>query len=242
MPTLIELRLKASWEVRPQTRQVHGLACALFEDGEAAHLGQAKPFAVHPLLPEGTSGEWLWRASWLPDTPVPATVTDAGTLRVGHVTCAVTELVQRRVTHAGLAAGPPCAAVTVSFGSPTYFSQNGSGIILPDPRLIVGSWRRRWNSSRPGSAQLEIGETAWRETLPSLRLAAFDLRTEARESGHGRDQAGFTGTATLRLDRSAPPAARAVLGTLSRFAPYSGTGAQTSHGFGATTLMATQDG
>jgi CRISPR-associated endoribonuclease Cas6 len=242
MPTLIELRLKASWEVRPQTRQVHGLACALFEGNQGAHLGQAKPFAVHPLSQEGASGEWLWRAAWLPDTPPPATVTATETLRVGHVSCTVAELLQRRVTHAGLAAGPPRAAVTVSFGSPTYFSQNGSGILHPDPRLIVGSWRRRWNSSLPGPGPLEIGETAWRETLPFLRLAAFDLRTETRESGHGRDQAGFTGTATLRLDRDAPPAARAVLGTLSRFAPYAGTGAQTTHGFGATVLVVTQDG
>jgi hypothetical protein len=31
MPTLIEMRLKATWTVRPDTRKLHGLACALFE-------------------------------------------------------------------------------------------------------------------------------------------------------------------------------------------------------------------
>ena len=71
-----------------------------------------------------------------------------------------------------------------------------------------------------------------------LSLAAFDLRTGRRDTGHGRDRAGFTGTATLRLPGTAPAAARQIFGTLARFAAYCGTGAQTTHGFGATTVHA----
>jgi hypothetical protein len=51
MPTLIEMRLKATWTVHPDTRQLHGLACALFEGDSTGHLGQDKPFTVQPLLP-----------------------------------------------------------------------------------------------------------------------------------------------------------------------------------------------
>lgn len=238
MPTLIEMRLKATWAVRGDTRQVHGLACALFEAEEPGHSGQEKAFSVWPLRPApgGSADEWLWRAAWLPDGPVPAAAVTADLLRVGHVSCAVTESIQRRITHAQLAESPAVNEVAVSFGSPVFFSQNGTDVLLPDPRLIAGSWRRRWNSSLPEEDPLVIGEEAWRDTHRALRLAAFDLHTERRDSGHGRDRAGFTGSSVLRLDRSAPAAARKVLGTLARFAEYGGTGAQTTHGFGATML------
>jgi hypothetical protein len=238
MPTLIEMRLKATWTVREDARQLHGLACALF----GGHSGQDNVFSVWPLrpVPAGPADEWLWQAAWLPDGSVPAGAVTADLLRVGHVSCAVTESTQRRVTHAALAAGPAADEVEVSFGSPTYFSQNGAEVLVPDPRLIAGSWRRRWNSSLPPDGdQLAIGEDVWRDTHRALQLAAFELRTERRDTGYGRDRAGFTGTAALRLGRDAPAAVRQVLGTLARFAGYCGTGAKTTHGFGATVASLT---
>jgi hypothetical protein len=239
MPTLIEMRLKATWTVRPVTRQLHGLACALFEGDSTEHLGQEKSFAVWPLRPApgDSADEWTWRAAWLPDDPPPTGAVTADVLRVGHVTCAVTESTLRRITHARLAASSPLNAVTVNFASPTYFSQNGTDVVLPDPRLIVGSWRRRWNSSLPGTDSLAIGDEVWRGMLKAIHLAAFDLRTERLDTGHGRDRAGFTGSAALLLDRSATPTTRTTLGALARFAEYCGTGAQTTHGFGATTMF-----
>jgi CRISPR-associated endoribonuclease Cas6 len=238
MPTLIEMRLKAAWTVRPVTRQLHGLACSLFEGDSTEHLGQEKYFAVWPLhpAPGDATDEWIWRAAWLPDDPTPTGAVTADALRVGHVNCSVTASTQRRVTHARLAAGPALSAITVTFASPTYFSENGTDVVLPDPRLIIGSWRRRWNSSLAGTDSPAVGDEAWREVHRSIRLAAFDLRTTSHDTGYGRDRAGFTGSATLRLTGSATPAARAVLGTLARFAEYCGTGAQTTHGFGATTV------
>jgi hypothetical protein len=76
MPMVIELQLKASWPGQPGTRQVHGLACALFEGDGADHLGQDKPFAVWPLshAPAGSRHDWQWRAAWLPARLPPATV------------------------------------------------------------------------------------------------------------------------------------------------------------------------
>lgn len=177
------------------------------------------------------------RAAWLPDTPAPPAASMPGELRVGHVRCLVTESIQRRVAHASLAAGPALSTVTVRFTSPVSFSQNSIDVLVPDPRLIAGSWRRRWNSSLPEGDHLAITDDAWQATHRPLGLAAFDLRTETRDSGHGRDRSGFTGTAMLRLARTTPPTARQVLSTLARFAEYCGTGAQTTHGFGATTLI-----
>ena len=240
MPTLIEMRLKATWAVRPDTRKLHGLACAMFEQSGVEHGGQEKPFAVWPLrpVPGGPSDEWEWHAAWLPDSIPPAGVLTADLLRVGHVSCAVAESTQRRVTHVALTSGAAVREVTVSFGSPVFFSQNGTDVLLPDPWLIVGSWRRRWNASLPDGDVLVISDDEWTESHRLLTLGAFDLRTSTRDSGHGRDRTGFTGTVTLRLARNAPVAARQILGTLARFAEFCGTGAQTTHGFGVTVLKA----
>ena len=239
MPTLIEMRLKATWTVSPDTRQLHGLACALFEAGDTEHARQDKQFAVWPLRPvtDSSPEEWDLRVAWLPDGPVPDAARMADQLRVGHSRCLVAESTQRRVTHASLAAGPALSSVTVGFASPTYYSQNGLDCVVPDPRLIAGSWRRRWNASLPDGDPLTVGDDTWRTIIPVLGLAAFDLKTQTRDSGHGRDRAGFTGSATLRLAKDVPAAARQVVGTLARFAEYCGTGAQTTHGFGATSLL-----
>jgi hypothetical protein len=238
MPTMIELRLKASWPVQPDTRQLHGLACALFEGDESDHLGHDKPFTVWPLRPASAESahEWEWRAAWLAAGPPPASVIAPEQLRLGHITCTVTEAAHRSVSHAQLAAGPSFQSASVVFGSPTYFAQNGTDVIIPDPRLIVGSWRRRWNSSIPDGSVLAIDDDAWRDTHRALSLATFELRTERRDSGRGHDRAGFTGAATLRLARQAPAGVREMFATLARFAEFSGTGAQTTHGFGATTV------
>jgi CRISPR-associated endoribonuclease Cas6 len=162
----------------------------------------------------------------------------ADQIRVGHVSCIVAESTQRRVTHAALASGVAVREATVSFGSPVFFSRNGADVLLPDPRLIVGSWRRRWNASLPPGSALAISDDAWTEAHRLVSLSAFDLRTSAGDSGYDRARTGFTGTATLRLARNAPAVARQILGTLARFAEFCGTGAQTTHGFGMTTLKA----
>jgi CRISPR-associated endoribonuclease Cas6 len=150
----------------------------------------------------------------------------------------VLENTQRRISHAALAAGPHQSEVALEFASPTFFSRGGTDLVLPDPRLMADSWQRKWNASLPPGDDLLIDDDAWRDARRLLSLATFDLRAVARDSGHGRPGAsGFTGTATLRLDRGASPVARSLLGTLSRFAEYCGTGAQTTHGFGTTTLV-----
>jgi CRISPR-associated endoribonuclease Cas6 len=239
MPTLIEARLRSDRPLRPDTRQLHGLACALFEGSEAAgHDGQDKQFAVWPLRPDPGPADqaWAFCGAWLAGGPPPAGTVAPAQVRLGSAGCQVPEITHRSVTHAALSAGPPVTAARLEFCSPTYFSQNGSDVVLPDPRLIAGSWRRRWNASLPDGHALGIDDSAWREFHRAIRLASFDLRTRRMDSGRGHERAGFTGTATLRLGRDAPGAARAVFGALVRFAEFCGTGAQTTHGFGATRL------
>jgi len=236
---VIELRLRAGRPFEPTTRQLHGLACALFEGRQAAgHGGGEKPFTIWPLHPDpkapGTG--WLLRAAWLRAGLPQSVLAACGQLRLGPVAYTVTEAAHLPAAHAQLAAGPTYDTVRLEFCSPTYFSQNGTDVVLPDPRLILGSWRRRWNASLPEGHALTVDDDLWPEIHHAVRLTAFDLRTERMDSGRGHKRAGFTGTATLRLAPAAPAGVQAAFSTLARFAEFSGTGAQTTHGFGATIL------
>src|SRR6266571_7560174 len=107
MPTVMTLRLTADRLLEPGMRQLHGLACALFEgngtgDGPGQrgvdHLGQLKPFTVWPLQACAVGGRGqgsVLRASWLAADPPPPGVIMPGELRLGHVTCVVGEVTQR---------------------------------------------------------------------------------------------------------------------------------------------------
>lgn len=237
MPVIVELRLRPDRPApafEPTTRQLHGLACALFEGTDSAdHEGQEKPFSVWPLA--ASARGWLLRAAWLGDGLPQTLLAGCGQLRIGPITCTVSDLAFRPASHAELAAGPAATSVEVIMRSPAYFSQNGTRVVVPEPRLIVGSWRRRWNASLAGN-DLTITDEMWRDVHRTLTLAAFDLHTEPRDTGHGKTQTGFIGTMTLRLDRSSPVGADRIIGALARFAEFSGTGAQTTHGFGATAV------
>ncbi|HEX9352541.1 MAG TPA: CRISPR system precrRNA processing endoribonuclease RAMP protein Cas6 [Streptosporangiaceae bacterium] len=104
---------------------------------------------------------------------------------------------RREAGHAELAGGPVLRSVTLAFRSPTYFSRNGTDDLSPDPRLILGSYRRRWNGCLGSGHALVIGEDAWRDTHRWVRLTGYELRTQAMDGGRGRDRTGFTGTAAL---------------------------------------------
>jgi hypothetical protein len=203
VPVIVEMRLRADRQFEPTTRQLHGLARALFEGTESnGHVDQDKPFAMWPLARE--SGGWLLRGSWLA-VGVPQTLLTAfGQLRLGPVTCTVTDVAMRRASCADLAVGPAATAAHVTLNSPTYFAQNGARILVPHPRLIVGSWRRRWNASLPVGDDLVIDDDHWQEVHRALVLSEFGLHTEQRDTGHGKKQSGFAGTLTIRLARDAP--------------------------------------
>jgi CRISPR-associated endoribonuclease Cas6 len=236
MPAIIELRLHPSRPLEPTTRQLHGLACALFEGplgalGDAIHASQEKPFSVWPL--RKVPGGWLLRAAWLPSGFPHGTLTACGRLRLGPVTCTVTDLAVRPAAHADLADVPLVDGARLTLHSPAYFSRSGSQAADADPRLIVGSWRRRWNASLPAGHRLAVSDQLFRDIHLALHVTGTGLRTESRDNGY-LSRPGLIGTATLRLEAGASPTTRRGFAALARFAEYAGTGAQVTHGFGAT--------
>ncbi len=217
---------------------MHGLACALFEEQDAGHAGQEKAFSIWPLYTDPDYGGEvvIWRASWLRGDGPPQSVETLPQVRLGAQPLRIIGVERCQAGHAELAGGPVLREVTLAFHSPVFFSRNGTDDVSPDPRLILGSYRRRWNGSLGEGHALGFGDDAWRDTHRWVRLTEYELRTRSMDSGRGRSRAGFTGTATLYLDTSAPREAGVVFSTLGRFAPYCGTGALTTHGFGATEL------
>ncbi|WP_300603291.1 CRISPR system precrRNA processing endoribonuclease RAMP protein Cas6 [Trebonia sp.] len=257
MPTVIELRLAPgpstdrdlshASSFRPTTRQLHGLACTLFEAAYRAsdtdHSAQEKPFSVWPLHAEPDG--WLLRAAWLRHGFPRPMLAALSQVRLGPVLCAVTDLAFREATHDELADVPLIDGIRLELLSPTYFSQNGASSTELDPRLIAGSWRRRWNASLPRGSKLGMDDELWRDTHLALHVTGSGLRTEVRDTGYRssagyRQQAGLVGTATLRVETGAPTAVRQAFGALARFAEYCGTGAQVTHGFGATKVTPLQ--
>jgi hypothetical protein len=243
MPAVIELRLRPNSPMprgfEPTTRQLHGLACTLFEGTDADHADQEKAWTVWPLRRD-TSGSWMFRGAWLRAGFPQNVLASCGTVRLGPAECAVTDIAFRPVTHDELADVPPVDGARLTLLSPAYFSQSGHHVAEPDVRLIAGSWRRRWNASLPDRSGLSIDAPLWRDIHLALHLTGSGLQQDIRDTGYRatgggwRQQHGLTGTATLRLESEAPEQALVAFGALARFAEYCGTGAQVTHGFGAT--------
>jgi hypothetical protein len=243
MPTALTLRLRPFRPWRPDTRQLHGLACTLIEQAASDHTAQQKRFAVWPIAadPADPHVGLVLRCAWLGDGAPPFTVEAAAHLRLGSSPCTVVEVQQRDASFVRLATGPAGTSATLQFRSPTYFSHNGQDLVVPEPRLILGSYRRRWNESLPPGFALQISDELWQRTHRAAQLVAYDLHTAAMDSGRGHQRVGFVGAVTLALAAATPVEVRSAFSTLIRFATYSGTGAQTTHGFGATTSSLSSD-
>src|ERR1035441_2222344 len=106
MPAIVEMRLRPSRPLEPTTRQLHGLACAVFEGTySASHVGQDKQFTIWPLNPDPDG--WLLRAAWLPPGLPHSVLAVCGQLRIGSVTCAVTDLAFPPAFPTAPPSGPP---------------------------------------------------------------------------------------------------------------------------------------
>ncbi|MGW0084534.1 CRISPR system precrRNA processing endoribonuclease RAMP protein Cas6 [Streptomyces sp. NPDC003393] len=236
MPATLSFDLRTIRAWTPSTRQLHGLACNLLEGEGADHTAQTKTFTVQPPTPAHEPSTRLHlRASWYGTTPVPEHALTTRLVRLGNTRCQVTHTDLHSVSFAELATAPPAAEATLTFHTPTYFTRSGEPDLTADPKLILGGYRRRWNTGVGTASPLAIREDAWAELQPCLRVKHVHLTTTHRDSGYEYDRAGFTGNVTLALTRTATSPTRQLFAALIHFAPYAGTGAATTHGFGATT-------
>jgi hypothetical protein len=243
MPAVIELRLRPASSTQrgfePTTRQLHGLGCTLFEGPGAVHADQEKAWTVWPLRRDD-DGSLLFRGAWLRSGFPQNVLAGCGSVRLGPVEFAVTDIALRPVPHEELAEVPAVDGARVTLLSSAYFSQSGAYVAEPDVRLIAGSWRRRWNASLPSGSGLLVEAPLWRDIHLALHVTGSGLQTAVCDTGYRaaggayRQQAGLVGTLTLRLESGVPGEVRRAFAMLARFAEYCGTGAQVTHGSGAT--------
>jgi CRISPR-associated endoribonuclease Cas6 len=229
VPAVITLTLRLPREVEVYPARLHAAACALLEPAWVGHHDQHKPFSAWPLA--GASSAARWRLGWLPDDP-PAIETDR--VAFGPHTCQILGCRVEQVRFAELTATPPAWRADLEFVSPLYFSRNGRDHPLPDPVQILRSAIDRWNAHAPDP--LRIDDPTCRVLLGAVRLDAMAGETATTQVTATQRQVGFLGHARLSLPRHTPPPGPAVFAALLRYADIAGLGAQTTHGYGATTL------
>lgn len=120
----------------------------------------------------------------------------------------------------------------LEFFTPTTFKVGSDDLNLPfpSPRLLVQSWRRRWNELGGNPFEEEMDE----EVENSLAVSRYDLETVPVRS-RGRIEIGCVGEMWLDPKKLRTQTRRKV-DILSRFAFWAGSGQHTTQGFGLTRL------
>src|ERR1039458_7469361 len=224
MPAIVEMRLRPSRPLEPTTRQLHGLACAVFEGTySASHVGQDKQFTIWPLNPDPD-----WGAPRLPDSP--SIRMDVWKARGrSHPNPLRRILRHRRPNHPRLR----------RHQYPHHPRSASKGRSLTSP---VDRKSTRLNSTHSLPAALPIYPASPNSPAPAPKPPtasaspvssppAISLqRTFINVSGRSEEHTSELHSLPTRRSSDLP-----------RFAEFSGTGAQTTHGFGVTSILTTRD-
>lgn len=230
MPAVLDLELAVPAGTLVYPARLHGAACAMLEDADAAHTAQHKPFSVGPLI-EASTGRTRWRVGWLGSAeppPIPETIA------LGPAPCPVRPARPQRTSFAQLLAGKSVRHAELQFVSPTFFARKGRDLPLPDPVLIMRSLATSWDAHAP--PELALPAEVLTALLDTVYLADAAIDTRRAQVSHTMWQTGFVGEAQLALTKAADAATTQVFTALTRFAEFAGVGAQTTHGFGAVRL------
>ena len=121
---------------------------------------------------------------------------------------------------------PTPAELSLRFASPVMFLHKGDVPRIPEPRLVFGSYLRRWNTL--SALPLELNEFS---IEAQIELVDSHL-VRSENILFGRAFPAFVGIVTYRIDGEEP--LRKEVATLASFANYCGTGAKTAIGMGRT--------
>lgn len=237
MPHQWRLHLRptsASYRAAVTPAQLHGLACALLEDAGTDHHRQDKPFTITPLTQHPNNPDLAeLHLGWLDDTTVPAIHHLTGQrVRLGHQYFTVHAAHHTPTPYeALLATTAPARRAEYDFRSATYFNRRGHWLPLPDPYLLLTGLIRRWQAFAPN----QLPEHHTKTLLEAAALSAHDIHTIPVDLGPAL-RIGFTGQAAITLTSEADTETASTFAALCRYAQIAGTGAQTTHGLGWTTV------
>lgn len=228
---LIELELSDLQEY--SARDFYGLVAGWLDGHRTTgeHRAARKPWSCSPLRDHG-NGLLSIEIGVLADVDEAALVerlrdASARPIRIGsHYGQARSPRLLGRACWPDLsAAARPVRAFTFQFETPTGFRRGKQPDVLPTPQRIFGHYRRVWREfasiPEPDARFTDFSFTVTQLTLESVVVPL------------GRDTfTGVVGTLTITIDRPAPG-----LHALARLAPFSGTGARTTHGMGVTSVQ-----
>jgi CRISPR-associated endoribonuclease Cas6 len=126
-----------------------------------------------------------------------------------------------------LAKEPPPRKITLQFTAPVTFKSGGKHLPIPLPGLVFGSLLERWNAFAPITFPPEVKRYA----EECLAVGYYKLSSRPVPVKRGGMRVGGVGEisyTTVNYDRYW----MSVIGTLARFALYSGVGAGTTMGLG----------
>lgn len=215
----------------------------------AIHRMPISPLVISPLYhASGTlvehaaaPGDRLWVRIVALDAATVATVSPAidawrerrGPLRFNWAAVTIDALVPIGLptTPAALwEAAAPEERLTLRFTSPTVFRNKGGDRTAPEPRLVFGSYLRRWRAlagfSFPGVGQLTDAAAAEAITLADADLTPHTIVLR------GAQHTAFSGTAAYTI--SADPPLQRAIAALAAYAAWCATGARTAYGLGQT--------
>jgi Uncharacterized conserved protein len=227
MPTQWTLDLALTTDLAEQYRYdvIHALACRFFEQPDADHEAEHKPFAAR-LGPASATGSVLTLA-WLRDDPPPAAAVPTS-LRLGPHHVEVTAFRTDKRPHARLGTQPHTGRIRYQTLSPTKFRHHGNDYLLPDPYLTYSGLVRRYRLVNPSAVSDELA----RDLPRSVIVHHHDIHTEP-VTWHGHPTVGFVGTVTFGLSRTCSREGRQLFAKLNDFAAIAGIGHGTTHGLGA---------
>mgnify|MGYP001794196770 CR=1 FL=1 len=126
----------------------------------------------------------------------------------------------------------PKRQLSLSFVSPTAFSQQRTYLPLPVPTLLFRSWLDRWNHF----STIYLGD---KELLTYIEQSVVLSRHRIQTSVfpiHNSTVNGFTGNIRLNILQRSDPLIAQVTNLLANYAQFSGTGIKTRLGMGKTVL------
>lgn len=243
MPTKLRIQMRLEGSGIPEPEHLRAFGASIFERGlPGDHNGPGKAHSVGPLANPETD-LWHLDLAVVDDRLVEVarsrlgrgTPVFLGPLR-GEITDNVAVTAQR--SWDDLCISLPLSVARFSFEAPVHFRSSQRRITEPEPLLIFRHLRDRWRQWAPDSApSIDFRAVVW-----SLRLDG----TEVTATGPGRydPRKGsrvanripvWAGEATVTIDEAAS-ADRCALGALVQAAPFFGVGANTTAGFGATSV------
>jgi len=256
----LRAELETQFSTEP-VRAVHGALHQLLLARDAAlaravHAADVGPLTISPLYAAGSErpvrgrvrvGEAVWVRLGLLDGTVLATLFAAleagrrqgrplplagGPFAIEAVTAvAPPGTLRAALTYADLAASDAVADLVLRFTTPTLFRRKGMPVLSPEPRLVFGSYLRRWQAFSPVPLP-GLDEAALREPVA---LVESDLREEMVDLATVRHP-GFVGTVRYRIAGEA--ALQRGIAALAAYAAFCGTGSRTAFGMGQTERIA----